>query len=102
MLLFADKTGKRVSKRRLCRNATALMETAMWCRCCGVGAVVVLVLRCCGGVVINEEQEEAGTNTRINLVQPIIWYRALIGAANHYFFLYPSAGRTVYFLPLSS
>ena len=61
-------------------------------------------------MVINEEQEEAGTNTRINLVQPIIWYRALIGAANHYFFLYPSAGRislrmeigTVYFLPLSS
>ena len=47
---------------------------------------MVLVLRCCGGVVINEEQEEAGTNTRINLVQPIIWYRALIGAANHYFF----------------
>ena len=73
--------------------------------------VLVLMLWCCGGgVVINEEQEEAGTNTRINLVQPIIWYRALIGAANHYFFLYPSAGRislrmeigTVYFLPLSS
>ena len=50
-------------------------------------------------MVINEEQEEAGTNTRINLVQPIIWYRALIGAANHYFFLYPSAGKLFIFFP---
>ena len=81
-------------QRRHCADVGVVV---VWCWWCGG-----VVLRCCGGVVINEEQEEAGTNTRINLVQPIIWYRALIGAANHYFFLYPSAGRTVYFLPLSS
>ena len=90
-------------QRRHCADGNSNVVLVLWCWCCcGVGAVVVLVLRCCGVVVINEEQEEAGTNTRINLVQPIIWYRALIGAANHYFFLYPSAGRTVYFLSLSS